>query len=399
MCSYVRYVLHLEAYLHLVGNPYPGFVGEEGEYPIDLRLPPPGPQSRGQDAVPDLHRAAGDPRLRGARGRRKSHRLAQQGQREGKQHRHRRARDGDRRARLVRSLVRGQMPKGLRDAGAYSLGYGAQMLAFLLFITDRYPNADPTALLARRGASARACGAPRRGLRGPAALAPDRVLPAAARDPASRLARALVDRRVLRCDRAVVRDAVPRHAGRAAAPVPVAVGAVRAARLRVPAAHRESVPGLHRRDGALPGRSRAARAGPAEPLEDLLPVPARDPGLPRHRRARGGAVRGRVPHLVRRPRDGVGACRAAQPLGVRAALRVADERVPVSADGRVPAREPARGRGRAAALARAHAGRAAEPSPPGDAAAASRASRCWWRSRRSGRWRRICSGSRACRRR
>ena len=37
------------------------------------------------------------------------------------------------------------MPKGLRDAGAYSLGYTAQTLAFLLFVTDRYPYADPTA--------------------------------------------------------------------------------------------------------------------------------------------------------------------------------------------------------------------------------------------------------------
>jgi hypothetical protein len=45
------------------------------------------------------------------------------------------------------SVVRGQMPKGLRDAGAYSVGYGAQMLAYLLLVTDRYPNADPTAML------------------------------------------------------------------------------------------------------------------------------------------------------------------------------------------------------------------------------------------------------------
>jgi hypothetical protein len=39
------------------------------------------------------------------------------------------------------------MPKGLRDAGAYAVGYNAQVLAYLLFVTDRYPNADPTALL------------------------------------------------------------------------------------------------------------------------------------------------------------------------------------------------------------------------------------------------------------
>src|SRR3954454_22396502 len=40
------------------------------------------------------------------------------------------------------------MPRGLRDANAYSLGYNAQALAFLLLVTDRYPNSDPTALLA-----------------------------------------------------------------------------------------------------------------------------------------------------------------------------------------------------------------------------------------------------------
>jgi hypothetical protein len=41
MCAYVRYTAHLNAYLWLVGNPYPGFVGEEGEYPSDVLLPGP----------------------------------------------------------------------------------------------------------------------------------------------------------------------------------------------------------------------------------------------------------------------------------------------------------------------------------------------------------------------
>ena len=45
------------------------------------------------------------------------------------------------------SLARGRMPKGLRDAGAYGVGYNAQALAYLLLVTDRYPNADPTAML------------------------------------------------------------------------------------------------------------------------------------------------------------------------------------------------------------------------------------------------------------
>ena len=45
------------------------------------------------------------------------------------------------------SLVRGRMPKGLRDAGAYAIGYTAQSTAYLLLVTDRYPNADPTEML------------------------------------------------------------------------------------------------------------------------------------------------------------------------------------------------------------------------------------------------------------
>src|SRR5579859_2297279 len=46
LSRYVRYVAHLYAYLWLVANPYPGFVGEVGEYPIDLKLPEPAPQPR-----------------------------------------------------------------------------------------------------------------------------------------------------------------------------------------------------------------------------------------------------------------------------------------------------------------------------------------------------------------
>src|SRR5690349_14167901 len=45
-CAYVRYGTHLNAYLYLAANPYPGFTGEQGEYPIDLELPEPGPQKR-----------------------------------------------------------------------------------------------------------------------------------------------------------------------------------------------------------------------------------------------------------------------------------------------------------------------------------------------------------------
>jgi len=146
MCSYIRYLLHLYAYLWLVANPYPGFVGEVGEYPIDIKLPPPAPQPRLKTlfrillALPALALAGA---LGGSGG------------------------FGFTRSRSTRSysynssglgfviavlgwfasLVRGSMPKGLRDAGAYGLGYYAQAAAYTLLVTDRYPNADPTAIL------------------------------------------------------------------------------------------------------------------------------------------------------------------------------------------------------------------------------------------------------------
>jgi hypothetical protein len=147
MSAYVRYQVHLSAYLALVGNPYPGFVGEEGEYPIDVQLPPPSPQPRAKTffriflAVPSLLLATA---LGGAANARVPSR-GKAGQYGG---------GGGGALDLsvavlgwFASLARGRMPKGLRDAGAYSIGYTAQMLAYILLVTDRYPNADPTAML------------------------------------------------------------------------------------------------------------------------------------------------------------------------------------------------------------------------------------------------------------
>jgi len=146
--SYVRYGTHLNAYLYLAANPYPGFVGKEGEYPIDLRLPPAEPQNRWKTlfriflAVPALLLATA---LGGGFS-------ASYGSRSGSA---RYSTAGSRGALSATCailgwfaiLARGRMPKGLRDASAYGIGYGAQAAAYLLLITDRYPNADPTALL------------------------------------------------------------------------------------------------------------------------------------------------------------------------------------------------------------------------------------------------------------
>jgi hypothetical protein len=147
-CAYIRYATHVNAYVDLVANPYPGFSGEEGVYPIDVRLPELAPQPRWKTffrlflAVPALLMASA---LGGAGG-------------GGFTSRHGRSRyygTGARGALSVTcaflgwfaSLVQGRMPKGLRDASAYSLGYTAQVLAYLLLVTDRYPDADPTAML------------------------------------------------------------------------------------------------------------------------------------------------------------------------------------------------------------------------------------------------------------
>lgn len=147
MCSYLRYQVHLSSYLALAGNPYPGFMGEEGEYPIDVHFPEPSRQGRWSVffrifiALPALLVSSA---LGGSGGTRFSWTRSRRSY----------AYSGG--GALTSAcavlgwfacLARGRMPKGLRDAAVYAIGYGAQAGAYLLFVTDRYPNADPTAML------------------------------------------------------------------------------------------------------------------------------------------------------------------------------------------------------------------------------------------------------------
>src|SRR5205085_1746559 len=46
LSHYVRYQLHVSAFIYLAANPFPGFDGREGVYPLDLVLPPAGRPSR-----------------------------------------------------------------------------------------------------------------------------------------------------------------------------------------------------------------------------------------------------------------------------------------------------------------------------------------------------------------
>ena len=146
LARYIRYTLHLNSYLYLVASPYPPFVGDAGGYVVDVELPGPASQARWKTllrillAVPALLLSA---TLAGAGvsvpAPRRGTRFSTGG--------------GGALAFFCAflgwfaSLVTGRMPKGLRDAGAYAVGYNAQVLAYLLFVTDRYPSADPTVLL------------------------------------------------------------------------------------------------------------------------------------------------------------------------------------------------------------------------------------------------------------
>jgi hypothetical protein len=140
---WLRYGLHVYAYMTLAAEPFPGFLGNT-RYPVDAIMPPPARQSRwsigfrGILAFPPLL-------LAGAL--------------------------GSGMATSVGStfsfsfglaflagffawfaiLARGRMPAGMRDVIVYALGYGVQVLAYVVLVTGAYPDSDPRAVqLARR---------------------------------------------------------------------------------------------------------------------------------------------------------------------------------------------------------------------------------------------------------
>ncbi len=149
LAAYVRYATHVYAYLCLAANPFPGFTGEAGSYPVDVEIDPPAPQSRWKTlfrivlVIPALILAnalAGGPGGGGGGGARGDGSEA----------------DaptwfdfsGGGLIVLVAflawfvCLVRGRMPLGFRDLEAYLLRYGAQTWGYLLLLTDRYPNSN-----------------------------------------------------------------------------------------------------------------------------------------------------------------------------------------------------------------------------------------------------------------
>jgi hypothetical protein len=124
LASYLRYTIHVQAFITLVANPFPGFTGAPGSYPVDLEIAPPEPQRRLWTAfriflaIPAMIIQSGLQTV--------LYVVAVLG--------------------WFASLFTGRMPRGLRNLGAFVLRYGAQTTAFgHLLLTDRYPYAGPPA--------------------------------------------------------------------------------------------------------------------------------------------------------------------------------------------------------------------------------------------------------------
>lgn len=122
LAAYVRYEIHVYAYLMLIGNPFPGFVGAKGSYPIDVFIAPPERQNRWKVffrlflALPALLLSSAYSGL--------LYVAAFLG--------------------WFASLFTAKMPVGLRNMGALALRYQAQLGAYLFLLTEQYPYTGPT---------------------------------------------------------------------------------------------------------------------------------------------------------------------------------------------------------------------------------------------------------------
>jgi len=133
---YLRYWTHVYSYVLLAANPYPGFEGEPGSYPIDAEVPPPERQNKWKTGfrfvlVIPAWLLAGALGVSGTASWYSSYystygvvtTVALLG--------------------WFAILARKQMPRGLRDLAVYCLSYGLQFWAYVLLVTDRYPDSDP----------------------------------------------------------------------------------------------------------------------------------------------------------------------------------------------------------------------------------------------------------------
>lgn len=150
LTSYIRYVTHVYAYISVAANSYPGFTGEPG-YEVDVEFDPPRPQDRLSVAfrlilaIPVFILAGAitgtgwaDTTSKTTGSRSAESDITSAG------------------IQLIGilaaagliawfySLFKGRAPEGTTRLLWYSLHYGALAWSYILLVTDRYPNADPT---------------------------------------------------------------------------------------------------------------------------------------------------------------------------------------------------------------------------------------------------------------
>ena len=133
--AYVRYAAHVTSYLTLAADPFPGFMGRPGSYPVDVEIDEPGPQNRWVTgfrlflALPAILLAdvlVGIGSTPSGGGYYSTGVAAT--------------------AAFLAwfyCLVNGRTSEGLRDVSVYSIGYAAQVYGYLFLLTARYPNSDP----------------------------------------------------------------------------------------------------------------------------------------------------------------------------------------------------------------------------------------------------------------
>jgi hypothetical protein len=136
---YLRYATHLNAYVSLAANPFPGFLGDQG-YDVDVEFDPPAPQNRWKTAfravlaVPALILAS---ILDGGLSSSFSSGSSVYGAQIG----------GVVSAcaflTWFYALATGRAHEGLARLQFYGLHYGAQTGAYVLLLTERYPTSDP----------------------------------------------------------------------------------------------------------------------------------------------------------------------------------------------------------------------------------------------------------------
>jgi hypothetical protein len=122
LAAFVRYTAHVTAFAYLTANPFPGFTGAAGSYPVDIELDAPERQSRWTIglrwllAVPALllQSALNTALTVAALG------------------------------AWFAALATGRMPRGLQHLGAYVVRYTAQATAYLFLVTPRYPHSGPS---------------------------------------------------------------------------------------------------------------------------------------------------------------------------------------------------------------------------------------------------------------